>query len=117
MNHSYGLPGKIVDLGLLACLSLGTLYAGARIGLTPRDPAKGVAVVFAPWTAAERTLSQAVENGSRFVRFGGLPFIAVVVPDDPQYSSRILDAGAWLIIDPQALAACTAALSRVAKTS
>lgn len=102
---------KIVDIGLLACLSLGTLYAGARIGLTPRDPSQGVAVIFAPWTVAEKTLARSVEGGSRFVRFGGLPFIAVVIPDNANYPDRMLGAGAWLVVDPQTLAACSAALS------
>jgi hypothetical protein len=102
---------KILDAGLLACLSLGVLYAGARIGLTPRDPSQGVAVIFAPWTAAETTLSRAVEGGGRFVRFGGLPFIAVVIPDNAGYPNHMLDAGAWLVVDPQTLAACSAALT------
>lgn len=102
---------KFVDIGLLACLSLGTLYAGARVGLTPRDPSQGVAVVFAPWTAEDTALAKAVENGARFVRFGGLPFIAIVVPDNTQYSQRMLDAGAWLVVDPQTLAACLSAVS------
>lgn len=117
MNRTYGLLGKIVDIGLLTCLSLGALYAGTRVGLTPRDPTKGVAVVFAPWTAADRTLSQATENGGRFVRFGGLPFIAVVMPDGADYPSRMLNAGAWLVVDPQVLAACSAALSLGAQDS
>jgi hypothetical protein len=112
---SSGSLRKIVDAGLLVCLSLGTLYAGARIGLAPRDPAKGVAVIFAPWTAADQALSRAVENGGRFVRYGGLPFIAIVVPDNTQYSQRTLDAGAWLIVDPQKLAACLSIVSPAAK--
>lgn len=111
MHRSAGLLRKILDIGLLACLSLVALYAGARIGLTPRDPSQGVAVIFAPWTAAENTLARSVEGGSRFVRFGGLPFIAVVIPDNANYPDRMLGAGAWLVVDPQTLAACSAALS------
>ncbi len=99
------------------CLSLGALYAGARVGLTPRNPSEGVAVIFAPWTAPEKTLLRAVEGGSRFVRFGGYPFIAVVIPDNAQYSDHMLDAGAWLVIDPQALAACSAVFSFAGRAS
>lgn len=113
MNRSYGPLRKIVDIGLLSCLSLGTLYAGARVGLVPRNPAEGVAVIFSPWTDASHTLSQAVMGGSRFVRFGGLPFIAVVMPDDEAYPNRMLDAGAWLVVDPQVLAACSGVFSFV----
>ena len=111
MPRSSAPVRKIVDIGLLVCLSLGALYAGARVGLTPRDPSQGVAVVFAPWTVAEKTLARAVEGGGRFVRFGGLPFIAVVMPDNANYPDRMFDAGAWLVVDPQTLAACSAALS------
>lgn len=111
MKRSSGFARKILDISLLACLSLGTLYAGARVGLTPRDPSEGVAVIFAPWTDAERTLTRAVEGGGRFVRFGGLPFIAVVMPDNANYSDRMFEAGAWLVVDPKTLAACSAALS------
>jgi hypothetical protein len=111
LKRSSGFTRKICDIGLLACLSLGTLYAGARVGLTPRDPSQGVAVIFAPWTVAEKTLARSVEGGSRFVRFGGLPFIAVVIPDNASYPDRMFDAGAWLVVDPQTLAACSAALA------
>ena len=97
----------------LACLSLGALYVGARVGLPPRDPTQGVAVIFAPWTAAEKTLARATDGGSRFVRFGGASFIAIVVPPDANYAERMFGAGAWLVVDPQALAACSAALSLV----
>jgi hypothetical protein len=117
LPHPYGPLRKIIDVGLLTLLSLGALFAGARAELVPRDPAQGVAVVFAPWTEATRTLSQAVGAGGRFVRFGGLPFIAVVVPDDATYPGRIFEAGAWLVVDPQALAACSTALSLVARNS
>lgn len=95
-----------IDAVLLASLSVGALYATARVGLAPRDPASGVAVVFAPWTAPDAALLRSVEAGGRFVRFGGLPFIAVVIPEDSNYPSRILGAGAWLVVDPQAIAAC-----------
>lgn len=93
-------------MAVLAALSVAALYASARIGLAPRDPQAGVAVIFSPWTAPESALGRAVEAGGRFVRFGGLPFIAVVIPDDAGYASRILGEGAWLVVDPRALAAC-----------
>jgi hypothetical protein len=103
------------DALLLAALSIGTVYAAARVGLAPRDPAAGVAVIFSPWTAPEATLNRAVEAGSRFVRFGGLPFIAVVIPEDASYPSRILRTGAWLVVDPNVLASCLSVLARETK--
>jgi hypothetical protein len=89
---------------LLACLSLGALAFAAREALAPREAAAGVAVIFAPWTTQDAVLSRAVAAGGRFVRFGPASFVAIVVPDDAQYSSRV--EGAWLVADPKALAAC-----------
>jgi hypothetical protein len=95
-----------IDLALLAVLSFAAFVAAAVMALAPRDPASGVAVVFAPWTAADVALSRSVEARARFVRFGGASFIAVVIPDDADYETRVRNAGAWLVLDPQALAAC-----------
>jgi hypothetical protein len=46
--------------------------------------------------------------GARFVRFGGYGFIAVGVADDRGYAARAMAQGAWLVLDPQLLAACLA---------
>src|SRR5262249_32064683 len=94
------------DLALIATLAVGGLYAVARVGLAPRDPSAGVAVVFAPWTKSDAAFARAVEPGARFVRFGAFPFIVVVVPDRPGYAARVLADGALLIADPQALVSC-----------
>ncbi|MBI4273898.1 MAG: hypothetical protein HY659_04290 [Rhizobiales bacterium] len=82
------------------------LYGSARLALQPRDPAVGVGVIFAPWVSSEAALIRAVEAGAQFVRYGGLPFIVVVMPDVPDYQSRILASGALFVADPRALAAC-----------
>ncbi|MEW6453654.1 MAG: hypothetical protein AB1490_23625 [Pseudomonadota bacterium] len=106
-----------IDLALLACLSIAAFVVAAVTALAPRDPASGVAVVFAPWTGADAALSRAVEAKARFVRFGGASFIAVVIPDDADYQARVLNAGAWLVLDPQALAACLPFLDTAARGS
>jgi len=116
VNRKSALFRHFIDAALLAGLSLGALYATARVGLKPRDPGNGVAVVFAPWTAADATMLQAVEAGGRFVRFGGLPFIAIVIPEDMNYPSRILGAGAWLVVDPQVIAACLSTFASPAQS-
>lgn len=87
----------------------------ARMALKPRDPESGVAVVFAPWTTPQAALLRAGEAGGRLVRLGGLPFIAVVIPDDSDYTSRILAAGAWLVVDPQVIAACLSPVATAAR--
>jgi hypothetical protein len=106
VTQDISIPRRCFDAALVTLLAIASLFVIARIGLKPRDPANGVAVVFAPWTSAEVTLARATDPGSRFVRFGGFSFIAVVIPEAPDYSSRILGEGALLVLDPQALAAC-----------
>ena len=96
----------LVDGILIAGFALASFCAVARIALQPRDPAAGVAVVFAPWTSQEDALARAVEAGGRFVRYGAFPFIVVIVPETADYLSRISSDGAVLVADPRALAAC-----------
>jgi hypothetical protein len=109
LNRSLPRPRWLIDAVILASVSIGALYATARFSLAPREPARGVAVVFAPWTPAEITMARTVEAGGRFVRFGGTSFIAVAYPDNADYPARAFAAGAWLVLDPKALAACLSA--------
>jgi hypothetical protein len=101
----------LVEAAVLACVAVGSFYVTVRNGLAPREPASGVAVIFSPWTAADAALTRAVEAGGRFVRYGGYPFIVIVVPETPDYPSRVHGAGALFVVDPGALAACLGALS------
>ena len=100
------VAGNWIDYLALTVLSVGALCFTARATLAPREPESGAAVVFAPWTAPETAMATAVGAGARFVRFGGYGFIAVVAPDDRNYTARAMASGAWLVLDPQLLAAC-----------
>ncbi len=95
-----------LDLWLIAILAVGSFGAILRIGLLPADPGAGVAVIYAPWTTADRTVIRAVGAGARFVRFGGFDFIAIVMPERPDYVERVLAGSALLAVDPQVLAGC-----------
>ena len=95
-----------LDLWLIAILAVGSFAAILRIGLLPANPGAGVAVIYAPWTTADQTIIRAVGAGARFVRFGGFDFIAVVMPDQPDYVERVLADAALLAVDPQVLAGC-----------
>jgi hypothetical protein len=99
-----------IDYLALAALSAGALCLTARSTLAPRDPANGAAVIFAPWTAPGTAMAYATGAGARFVRFGGYGFIAVVKPEDPGYTARAMASGAWLVVDPQLLAACLSSI-------
>jgi hypothetical protein len=106
LDAPFSLRRHWIDLAALIALSVGALGVTARATLVPRDPERGVAVVFAPWTSPETALARTVEAGARFVRFGGYGFIAVGVADDRDYATRAMAKGAWLVLDPQLLAAC-----------
>jgi len=99
---------RSLDLWLVAALTIASFAVILRIGLLPSNLDHGVAVIYAPWTTPDQTMTRAVNAGARFVRFGGLDFIAVVEPDDPDYLKRVLSGPAILVVDPQVLAGCLA---------
>jgi hypothetical protein len=91
---------------LIAVLAVASFIVILRVGLLPGNPDNGVAVIYAPWTPADQTMIRAVAAGARFVRFGGFDFIAIVMPERPDYVERVLAGSALLAVDPQVLAAC-----------
>jgi hypothetical protein len=95
-----------LDLWLIAILAIGSFGAILRIGLLPAKPGAGVAVIYAPWTTADQTMIRAVSAGARFVRFGGFDFIAIVIPEAPDYVANVLAGSALLAVDLQVLAGC-----------
>jgi hypothetical protein len=95
-----------LDLWLIAILAVGSFTVVLRVGLLPAKPDAGVAVIYAPWTTADQTMVRAVGAGARFVRFGGFDFIAIVLPEQPDYVERVLAGSALLAVDPQVLAGC-----------
>lgn len=95
-----------LDLSLIAILAVVSFGAILRIGLLPAKPDAGVAVIYAPWTTADQTMIRAVSAGARFVRFGGFDFIAIVIPEQPDYVANALAGSALLVVDPQVLAGC-----------
>jgi len=103
------MSSRLFDLSLIAIVALASLMVVLRVGLSPAYPEAGVAVVYPPWTAADQVLAKSVRAGARFVRFGGFDFIAVVMPETPDYVERALADSAILALDPKVLAACLSA--------
>lgn len=102
---------SLLDVAMIAVLICASFIILLRLGLSPANPSAGVAVVYSPWTTARETLVRAVGAGARFVRYGAFPFIAVVIPERPDYVERAARGSAWLVLDPQALAGCFGATS------
>ncbi|MDP2296361.1 MAG: hypothetical protein Q8M24_12985 [Pseudolabrys sp.] len=103
---------RAVDCTLIVLLTLASFYGVARAGLAPRDPTAGVGVIFAPWTSPTVALERAVAAGGSIVRAGGFPSVVIMMPDDPDYTSKVLRGGALMVVDPRVLEACLKALAR-----
>ena len=110
LSVAFPLPARshslLANVSLVAVLALASFAVILRVGLLPADPKEGVAVIYAPWTPADQTMMRAVDAGARFVRFGGFNFIAIVMPERPDYVERVLAGSALLAVDLQVLAAC-----------
>lgn len=87
-------------------LLLASVLAVAALSLQVRPGAEIVAVAFPPWWNAEQIFAAAASADASIVRTTGLAAILVVRPNDQQGLSRLRQAGAWLTVDPQAIAAC-----------
>ena len=81
--------------GVIAALSART-HPGAEL----------VAAGFPPWWSAQRAFLAAASANAAIVRTTAIPALLVVRPDDRDGLSRLRNAGAWLTLDPQAIAAC-----------
>jgi hypothetical protein len=63
-------------------------------------------VAFPPWWSAQQVFLAAASANAAIVRMTAIPAILVVRPDDHDGLTRLHEAGVWLAIDPQAIAAC-----------
>jgi hypothetical protein len=87
-------------------LLLASFIAVASLSLQVRPGAEIVAVAFPPWWNARQIFAAAASADAAIVRTTALSAILVVRPNDQEGLSRLRQAGAWLTIDPQAIAAC-----------
>ena len=81
-------------------------FAIAALSLQIRPGAEVVAVAFPPWWNAQRTLLASASADAAIVRMTAVPSLLVVRPDRHDGLARLRQAGAWLAMDPQAIAAC-----------
>ena len=78
----------------------------------PTPPAGTVlAAVFPPWWSATRSFLAASAAGVAIIRAGAIPAILVVRLDHAESRIRLREAGAWLLLDPQALGGCNGKIS------
>jgi len=78
----------------------------AALSLQARPGTEVVAVAFPPWWSTQQVFQAAAAAEAAIVRSTALTAILVVRPDDLDGLARLREAGAWLVMDPQAVAGC-----------
>ena len=89
-----------------AALLLASFTAVAALSLQVRPGADVVAVVFPPWWTLRQIFEAAASADAAIVRTTAISAVLVVRPGDQEGLGRLRRAGAWLTIDPKAIAAC-----------
>ncbi|MCC8941773.1 hypothetical protein H8A99_36450 [Bradyrhizobium sp. Arg68] len=91
-----------------AALLIASWIVVAALSLQVRAGTEVVAVAFPPWWGAQRALLAVASANAAIVRMTGMPTLLVVRPDRADGLQRLHAAGAWLTLDPRAIAACLA---------
>ena len=99
-------PGRWPAWANAAALLLAGWIALAILTLQVRPGATVVAVAFPPWWSSQQVFDAAASADAAVVRDTALPTLLVVRPDDHDGLSRLHEAGAWFVMDAQAVSAC-----------
>ncbi len=113
-RHLVRCPRRWPVAANASLLLVGSGLALAMLSLAPRPTAPAgtvLAAVFPPWWSATRSFLAASGAGVAILRAGALPAILVVRLDRPESRARLREAGAWLLLDPQALGGCNGEIS------
>ena len=89
-----------------AALLVSSWIAIAAFSFQIRSGAEVVAVAFPPWWGAQQVFQAAAAANAAIVRETALPALLVVRPDNFDGLAQLRKAGAWLLMDPRAIAAC-----------
>jgi hypothetical protein len=87
-------------------LLIASFVGVAALSLQVRPGTEIVAVAFPPWWNSQRIFAAAGSANAAIVRITAIPSLLVVRPDSRDGLARLRESGAWLAIDPQAVAAC-----------
>jgi hypothetical protein len=89
-----------------AALLIASFVAIAALSLQAAPGSSVVAVAFPPWWGAPAAMLAAASADAAIVRLTAIPSMLIVRPSVKDGLARLRTAGAWLVMDPQALAAC-----------
>jgi hypothetical protein len=88
-------------------LLIASFIGVAALSFQARPGTEVVAVAFPVWWDSRQAFSAAASANAAIVRVTAAPSLLVVRPDGVEGLSRLHEAGAWFVIDPQAIAACS----------
>jgi hypothetical protein len=106
MEEGSTIPSHRLAWLKAAALLAASWFAVAALALQARPGSEVVAVAFPPWWSAQQSMLAAASADAALVRITAFPSLLVVHPDQAEGLARLRAAGAWLAIDPQAIAAC-----------
>ena len=89
-----------------AALLVASFIAVAALSLQARPGLEVVAVAFPPWWSTQQIFEATASADAAIVRTTAVAALLVVRPNDHEGLIRLRQAGAWLTIDPQAIAGC-----------
>ena len=89
-----------------AALLIASWIGIAALSLQVRTGAEVVAVAFPPWWSGQQAFIATASANAAIVRTTAVPALLIVRPDDNDGLTQLRKAGAWLTMDPQAIAAC-----------
>ena len=92
------LPAIALGLGIILSTGYLTVFD------VPEDSV--VAVVFPPWVGDEAAFSKVVSLGALPIRTGFGGTVQVVMPPSAAFKARIMDLGAWAIVNPLGFGGC-----------
>jgi hypothetical protein len=95
-------PAWLNATGLL----FASVIAIAAFAFHARPGAEIVAVLFPPWWSSQQVFAALASADAAVVRTTAVSTLMVVRPDDHEGMARLRNAGVWLALDPQAVAAC-----------
>ncbi|MBR1154475.1 hypothetical protein [Bradyrhizobium sp. JYMT SZCCT0428] len=89
-----------------AALLIASWIGIAALSLQVRTGTEVVAVAFPPWWSDQQAFLATASANAAIVRTTAVPALLIVRPDDNDGLTQLRKAGAWLTMDPQAIAAC-----------
>ena len=89
-----------------AALLVASFLAITALSLQVRAGAEIVAILFPPWWSSQQAFLAAASAEAAVVRMTAVPSLLIVRPNERDGLTRLHRAGAWLALDPQAIAAC-----------